>query len=667
MNFDEVKRSFDRDCRIGVEPLLVSATVEIFDNRRHPGCEMTTSPPTEVPAGQAHTAWDWGASVSLPQQVHAPPANFIERIGNTIAVREQALRFCAVADVSAEMKQEIAKFLACVQTPPPILDCAGEKFPALRNFVFVVLKPGVERQEGDWNPQVVVDEISEWNAYCLRFTQAPSGNSISLVELVLPAVTPAPPPFPVTIEMANLLPSCGVLTVGGATSLNLRAMLPHNATLWDSAAGTTVAVAKLEREGFFKRSVISAFSHHRDAEREPRPNEPPSPVRSFASFDTLIDGRALGLDDLVLHDREPRPLIDQRREPQYSRDFDRDERGRDRERHGTELVMNATQVAESAALAQARGSFDRDKYRLFLEEGASTSQSIITAMAAHAEVFLVRHHPTLARSWTTSRCKSWMLAEFRPAQTSSSSAHVKLAWFHPDNNINSLESLFVATALWTHLETELRGKHMRIILQALQALTILDARKAHRLGWRSMLYLLEARAMRLRHKVHPDSPAERARLAFSIRADDEDVKSCLDNPVTGPPPPPRATATRYEPYQSAGRGRDRERERERERDSRQRNNPPQSGYMVPSRFRTLEGVCFEWCKADMPAVDANNPCPGITGNRTRCDWDHAIPGGTASTLLNEFQDWCKARTPRPKPATGAQRRSRRRGAGAGDD
>ena len=124
--------------------------------------------------------------------------------------------------------------------------------------------------------------------------------------------------------------------------------------------------------------------------------------------------------------------------------------------------MNATQVAESAALAQARGSFDRDKSRLFIEEGASTSQSIITTMAAHAEVFLVRQHPTLARTWTAARCKSWMLAEFRPAQTSSSSSHVKLAWFHPENNIMSLESLFVATALWAHFETELRGKHMSL-------------------------------------------------------------------------------------------------------------------------------------------------------------------------------------------------------------
>jgi hypothetical protein len=89
-----------------------------------------------------------------------------------------------------------------------------------------------------------------------------------------------------------------------------------------------------------------------------------------------------------------------------SRDYDRDDRARDRERHGTELVMNATQVAKSAALAQARGRFDRDKYRSFLEEGTSTSQFIITAMAAHAEVFLVRQHPTLAKHWTTVRCKS---------------------------------------------------------------------------------------------------------------------------------------------------------------------------------------------------------------------------------------------------------------------
>jgi hypothetical protein len=328
--------------------------------------------------------------------------------------------------------------------------------------------------------------------------------------------------------------------------------------------------------------------------------------------------------------------------------------------------MNATQVAESAPLAQMRGSFDRGEYLMFLEDGANTSQSIITAMAGQAENFLIQHHPTLARNWTASRYKSWMLAEFRPIQATTSSSHVKLAWFHPDNSITSLESLFVAVALWAHLETEMRGKHMQIVYLALQQLAILDAKKGNRLGWRSMLYLLEARAMRMRHKVAPDSPAERAKRAFTFRADDEDVKSCLDIPVQGPQQPMRPS--RYEPYQPAGRGR--EREREREREPRSRITPAPPGGMVPSRFRTLEGVCFEWCKAGMPEVNATNLCPGITGNsgRSRCDWDHAIPSGTATALLNEFQEWCRTRTPRSsKPASGAQRRSRRRGAGAGDD
>ena len=80
--------------------------------------------------------------------------------------------------------------------------------------------------------------------------------------------------------------------------------------------------------------------------------------------------------------------------------------------------------------------------------------------------------------------------------------------------------------------------------------------------------------MRLRHKVHPASPAELARLAFTIRPDDEDVKSCLDNPVGVPPQLLSRPSTRYEPYQSAERGCDRERECELDLKSRQRNNPP---------------------------------------------------------------------------------------------
>ena len=172
--------------------------------------------------------------------------------------------------------------------------------------------------------------------------------------------------------------------------------------------------------------------------------------------------------------------------------------------------------------------------------------------------------------------------------------------------------------------------------------------------------------MRLRHRATPDTPAERARLAFTISSDDADVKSCLDIPVGGPPQPPRTS--RYEPYlPPGGRGRDRERV-SRDNDVRPRAANVSSGNMVPTRFRSLEGVCFEWCKGGMPEVDSANPCPGVQGGRARCDWDHVIPSGTSSSLLNEFQDWCKARVPRSgRSATGAQRRARKRGSAGGDE
>ena len=60
-----------------------------------------------------------------------------------------------------------------------------------------------------------------------------------------------------------------------------------------------------------------------------------------------------------------------------------------------------------------------------------------------------------------------MLADFRSIQTSSSSTHAKLAWFHPDNAIQSMDVLWLETAIWAQLETEMRGPHMKIIMPAL--------------------------------------------------------------------------------------------------------------------------------------------------------------------------------------------------------
>ena len=73
----------------------------------------------EAPAATGtQPAWNWDASVSLPQQVYAPPADFLERIKNTVAVREQAVQFFVAAEVSPEVKQEMAEFLTWTNHQP---------------------------------------------------------------------------------------------------------------------------------------------------------------------------------------------------------------------------------------------------------------------------------------------------------------------------------------------------------------------------------------------------------------------------------------------------------------------------------------------------------------------------------------------------------------------
>ena len=248
-----------------------------------------------------------------------------------------------------------------------------------------------------------------------------------------------------------------------------------------------------------------------------------------------------------------------------------------------------------------------------------------------------------------------MLADFRPAQTSASSNHAKLSWFHPDNAIQSMDALWLATAIWAHLETEMRGTHMSIIMSALQSLALIDARKGYRLGWRSMMYIMEARAMQLRHKTTPDSPMQRAKEAFTISADDDDVKLCLDNPV-GNTASYTARSSRSEPYH-APTPRPRSDAR-----ARPTSNAPIS--IVPPRLRELENVCYEWAKAGYPAIDGSHQCPRVVaGNAATCTWEHVLPHTAPTYIIHDFKDWCQLR--RPKSAarpTGAARRSRKRGA-----
>ena len=203
--------------------------------------------------------------------------------------------------------------------------------------------------------------------------------------------------------------------------------------------------------------------------------------------------------------------------PRRHRDRSRDSRERWSD-HGNELVLNATQVAESASLTQVRGILGLMKFLAFSENGQRSSQAVINAMTVNTEAFLVRNHPNLARNWTPQRCKAWMLAEFRPAQTSSSSAHAKLSWFHPECEIHSMDALWLATEIWAQLETEMRGPHMGVIMSAIQSLPIIDARKGYRFEWKSMLYFTSSRLGRCNSgtRRHPTGLpiAPRSRLGF---------------------------------------------------------------------------------------------------------------------------------------------------------
>ena len=159
---------------------------------------------------------------------------------------------------------------------------------------------------------------------------------------------------------------------------------------------------------------------------------PPSPdMRSHHSrdsYDTNDPNRRGDLAEQPVNAHFPPERAPASRERSHSPGRPRRPRGRDhRNEHGNEVLLNAIQVAESAALTQVRGIFDIVKWLSFSDNGALTAQAVINNMTVAAEGHLIKNHPNLARSWTPQMCKAWMLADFRPVQTSSSSTHAKLA------------------------------------------------------------------------------------------------------------------------------------------------------------------------------------------------------------------------------------------------
>jgi hypothetical protein len=136
---------------------------------------------------------------------------------------------------------------------------------------------------------------------------------------------------------------------------------------------------------------------------------------------------------------------------------------------------------------------------------------------------------------------------------------------------------------------------MKVIAEAHRALTVIDVKRHGRLGWPSIMHVLEARAMRLRSpapiKVYNvDSPSARAAHAFTVKSDDRDVKQACDVPILGP---------------VSVRVRDERPDRE-QRPKRHQPQPAPSASSssgVPSRFAALENVCYEWAAAGTPDVE----------------------------------------------------------------
>ena len=127
-------------------------------------------PQQRVAEAETGTVWRMDASVNLPQQAAPSLQDFVARLTATAGARTQPFRFCSAEEVAGDIKNEFARYLAAVQTPEAILACAGESIPALKNYIFQVLKSGAAPPEGEATPQTVLESMRAFDLYWLRCT-----------------------------------------------------------------------------------------------------------------------------------------------------------------------------------------------------------------------------------------------------------------------------------------------------------------------------------------------------------------------------------------------------------------------------------------------------------------------------------------------------------------
>ena len=221
-----------------------------------------------------------------------------------------------------------------------------------------------------------LSNVLSYDVFVLRCRCDPASDapSLSLVEVKLNLAQPNQSiVIPLSLAMARALPQCGVLTTAGYLSLRSRDNVPNVGNVWDPEAQQAVTVAK------YARAVSRARFNDVPQFPPPRPQSPDARSRhSGDSYETSDPSRRIGLADHPVHARFSPERVPAPRDRSHSPGCHRHPRSRDQwvGDHGNEVVLNATQVAESAALTQVRGVFEVKLWLAFSDNGALSARLI---------------------------------------------------------------------------------------------------------------------------------------------------------------------------------------------------------------------------------------------------------------------------------------------------
>ena len=501
----------------------------------------------------------------------------------------------------------------------------GENALIVPNIVFCVttLPRDLPVDDEDISPDLIKDALQEQSMWIVS-GEAENRHLVN----VPPLGFEADPPITVNEQVLGHLKGCGVLTAAAAPIAHAGMKFPTGCLVWAR-----------DLKAFIPMDELVAPSQHPRAPHTPRRELPEDgrTVSSHASqrsqYDSPVDSPRHGADR-AHHGRH----------------------GADRDHHGrlrNEVTMNHTQALEQQAFAQARGAFDVRALEMY-EIGSRTAQQTLTAISQAAEVHFIDQLQIISANWTPARFRAWALCDFRPASFAGTSTSCRLSWFSPTGKITDAATLWTAVAIWTDVEMALRGNHMKLIVEAHRALTLIDVKRNGKMGWPSIMHLLEARAMRLRSpppaRLGSDSCHNRAVHAFTVKPDDRDVKQVCDVPIIAP-----ITV--------------RVREERPDREQRPKRHQPTAAPTpaatgVPARFLALENVCYEWTAAGMPEIAPGAPCPSNAGSH--CQWEHRVDPSVPDALFADFTAWCRKRTSHHSGASSAayaHRAAKRRGRG----